>query len=214
MTHHKAEYINRKPEKNDFAKKNQPFKRRERRAPKKITASYLHNAGLYYLERFAASKKHFKTVMLRKVKRSCMHHTEQNYEDCVKMVDDLADKFEKCGLLNDQLYTDSLTSSLRRKGLSRSGIISKMIHKGISKEQTIQALEKLDCENHENTEEAEKAAALKLARKKKIGPFFIGDEQNIKKSLGVLARAGFSYNIAIEIVNMSLEDENCENLLI
>ena len=206
MTHHKAEYINSKPEKNNSDKKNKPFKQRQRRTPKKITPQYLHNSGLYYLERFAASKKHFKSVMIRKVKRSCMQHTEQNYQECVQMVNELADKFEKCGLLNDQLYTASLTSSLRRKGLSHSAIITRMLHKGISKEQTCQALEKLDCENHENQESAEKAAALKLARKKKIGPFFLGEEENVKKSLGIFARAGFSYQVAMDVINMSLED--------
>lgn len=206
MPQHKTEYVNRKPEKNDYSKKAPANARRERKPPKKITPTYLHNSGLFYLERFAASKKHFKTVMLRKSKRSCLYHTDQDYQDCITMVDELADKFEQCGLLNDALYTSSRVSSLRRKGLSQATIIMKMLHKGISKDETCLALEKLDDEQYESAAEAEKAAALRLARKKRIGPFFRGEEQDTKKSLGVFARAGFSYNIAIDIINMSADD--------
>lgn len=162
----------------------------KKRPPKKITPTYLHNAGLYYLERFSASKRHFKTVMMRKVKRSCMHHEEQSYEECRAMVDELADKFEKLELLNDEVYARGQVTSLRRRGKSRTAILNKMRMKGIANEDTLNVLEEID------DEDTEFQAALRLARKKKIGPFFIGEEENVQKSLGVLARAGFSYDIA------------------
>lgn len=206
MTHHKTEYKNNKPEKGHGDKKtyNQKF---QRKTPKRITPSYLHNSGLYYLERFAASKKHFITVMTRKAKRSSMHHKDQDMAECVKMINELADKFERCGLLNDDIYTDGLVSSLRRKGLSRNAILTKMLMKGIDKDKTLTVLNKLDLDHHEDHQTAEKAAALKIARKKKIGPYYIkDDEQDIRKSLSKLARAGFSYDIAQYIVKMTTDD--------
>lgn len=181
--------------------KSTPYQQKKRRKPKKITPTYLHNAGLYYLERFAASKNHFKTVMMRKVKRSCHVHEDQDYEACREMVEQLADKFVNLGLLNDTLYAEGQVNSMRRKGMSRRAIINKMRMKGIDFEQVEEALKQIDNEN------TEYESALKLARKKKIGPFFIGEEQNIKKSLGILARAGFSYEIASKIVKATLEDE-------
>ena len=196
MLHNKSDKVNIKPEK---------------KIPKKISETYLHNSGLYYLERFAASKKHFKVVMKRKVRRSCMHHTEQDYDKCADWVDALADKFEGVGLIDDHAYTNGLVASLRRKGLSRSAILNRMSIKGIAQEKTIIALEKLDSENGNNCDIAEKEAALKLARKKKLGAYFVprhdGHEQDIKKSLGVFARAGFSYQIAKEILDMDYIDE-------
>ena len=111
MPHHKSDKANIKPQK---------------KIPRKISETYLHNSGLYYLERFAASKKHFKFVMKNKVKRSCMHHTEQDFEQCAAWVDALADKFEKVGLIDDDAYTNGLVASLRRKGKSRSAIINKL----------------------------------------------------------------------------------------
>ncbi len=175
---------------------------RGKKTPKKINPRYLHNSGLYYLERFAASKAHFKEVMCRKAKRSCMHHKEQDYDACAKMVNELADKFEACGLLNDEVYANAIAASMRRKGLSRRAAQMKMRNKGIDFDQATQVLDKLDAQSYETQEDAELAAALKLARKKKIGPYSVVKEQDTQKALGVLARAGFSYDIARRIIDM------------
>lgn len=178
---------------------------RTRRKPKKITPTYLHNSGLYYLERFSASKKHFKSVMMRKVKRSCMEHEDQDYEECRLMVDQVADKFEKLEILNDDVYARAVVTSLRRRGVSRTMIINKMRVKGIESNKALAELNKVDAENYDGHEDPELLAGLKLARKKRIGPFFIGEEQNIKKSLGMLARAGFSYDIAKKVLEYEEE---------
>lgn len=178
------------------------FDKQKKRSPRKITATYLHNSGLYYLERFSASKNHFKFVMLRKVKRSCMHHLDQNYDECAILVEELADKFENVGLLNDDVYTTGMVTSMRRKGLSRNVIMNKMKIKGIASEHTKIALEKLDAEYYENERDAEMNAALTLARKKKLGPYMGERDIDIKKALGIFARAGFSYDIAKYILDM------------
>lgn len=195
------------------SKKKDWDKRPEKKPPKKITPTYLHNSGLYYLERFAASKNHFKTVMKRKVRRSCMHHLDQDYDECAKMVDELADKFEKVELLNDAQYTESHVNSMRRRGMSRSAIITKLMLKGIPREQTSTALDVLDEDLHEDKYIAEKHAAVKLVRKKKIGPFWRGiEEENHKNSLGKLARAGFSYEISSWA--LKLEEEELDEFTI
>ncbi len=197
------------------------YKKKEKRPPKKITPTYLHNSGIYYLERFVASKSHFISVMTRKVKRSCMHHKDQVFDDCVKMVHDTADKFEEMGLLNDALYTNGMVTSLRRRGMSRNAIIQKMRVKGIDRIRTIEALERLDEEQYDNDKDAEICAALRLARKKKMGPFKVSDERidvvseammkEQKKHLARFARAGFSYQIAKTILDMSPEDLDAYN---
>ncbi|PCJ99878.1 MAG: RecX family transcriptional regulator [Zetaproteobacteria bacterium] len=206
MVQHKSDQTKIKPQKRASKQNYTNAKQHEKRPPRKISETYLHNAGLYYLERFAASKKHFIFVLTRKVKRSCMHHTDQDYDTCCAMVNVIADKFERTGLLDDNLYTSGLVSSLRRKGKSRNAIISKMHMKGIAPEKTLEALETLDNEQHDNTQDAEIKAALRLAKKKKLGPYFIDKEANIKKALGVFARAGFSYQIAKSVLDMDDDD--------
>lgn len=190
-------------------------KRREKRPPKKITPTYLHNSGIYYLERFVASKAHFKTVMARKAKRSCHYHTDQPYDECLKMIDEVADKFEAMGLLNDALYTNGMVTSLRRRGMSRSAIIQKMRIKGIDRDNTIAALNALDDAHHDNEKQAEIAAALRLAKKKKMGPYAVTSSMNVsdedtykitQRNLGRFARAGFSYEISKKVLEMQ-DDE-------
>lgn len=195
MEHHKSKASRGKQKKNE-----------QKKIPRKITKTYLHNAGLYYLERFAASKEHFKTVMKRKAKRSCMYHKEQDYNTCVELVNQLADQFEQSGILNDTVYTASNVNALRRKGVSHAMIIRKMTLKGISEENTRHALESHNADLGYEARDIEIQSALILARKKKLGPFNRSEEQNNQKALGVFARAGFSYDIAKKILDMTEEE--------
>lgn len=172
--------------------------RAAKKIPKKITETYLHNSGLYYLQRFSASTAHFKSVMMRKVKKSCMAHPDQDFEACRAMVDALATRFEGSGLLNDAVYARGVADSLRRRGRSRKAITAKMTERGLRKDQIETALESLRDESGVSDSEAELAAALKFARRKRIGPFRAGEQDPalLRKDLAALARAGFSYDTA------------------
>jgi regulatory protein len=183
-----------------------PEKPRPQKAPKRITDTYLHNSGLYYLERYSASSSHFRTVMLRKVKRSCMHHTDQNYEDCSKLVDDLIVKFERSGLLNDDLYIASMVASFRRKGLSKRMIIQKLLMKGIAAETVNTYLSEYNEQKNKSTESTELKAAAIFCRKKKLGAYKGINTPEPDKQLARLARAGFGFGAAKKILEMSEDD--------
>ncbi len=207
MTKHSANQSNIKP---PHGKK----KRTERKAPKKITPSYLHNSGLYYLERFSASKNHFRRVMMRKIYKSCAHHEDQDPQECEEMLDKLIETFLKTELLNDEVYTKALINSLRRKGLSKRVIIMRAQTKGVAPEQATRILEDHDLSHHNTQQDADKKAALLLARKKRLGPFHrptkeLDTEALAKlrtKQLSAMARAGYSFEISKYILDMNLED--------
>jgi regulatory protein len=175
---------------------------KHRKKPKKITESYLHNAGLYYLERFSSSSGNFHAVMLRKVKRSCIVHTEQNYEQCAAMVDALVEKFINAGLLDDETYTRSKVSTLRRRGKSARFIDAYLKAKGLPAEQIGQALKHYDNENTATPAETEREAAITFARKKRLGPFRDKKEYDPQKELGRMARAGFSYDTSRSVLEL------------
>lgn len=185
--------------------------KRKKRPPKRITPDYLRNAGLYYLQRFAASSGHFRSVMMRKVKRSCHFHKDQDYEECAKMVDEVIRDFERSGLLNDDAYLGGVVNSFRRRGLSRRAILARLQAKGIDSDKTAKALAVLDQETFEDNEQAERAAALTYARKKRLGPFASRKAEDIEKSLAALARQGFSYDTARFV--MEIDKESAEELL-
>jgi len=175
--------------------------------PKKVSASWLHNAGLYYLQRFAASSGHFRTVMRRKINRSCAHHPEQDREECYSLLDELIAKFERAGLLDDKIYARGSVISLRRRGLSARAIGAKLQAKGLSSSQIEAAMAEHDSGEHDDSE---LLAALRAARRKRIGPFETAAKQEIEqqdqKALAALARAGFSYEICRRALDLPRDD--------
>ena len=197
------------PAANDKAKK----RTRQKKAPKKITETYLHNAGLYYLQRFSSSSGNFREVMLRKIKKSCMAHPDQNLEDCTALLDKLIDTFINAGLLDDLTYTRSMVNSLRRRGKSTHAIHSHLRSKKLGHDIIEKSLNERDNEQHENSAEAEYQAAVTFARKKRIGPFGAAqntDDETARKQLARLARAGFSYDTARRVLNINNDElEDC-----
>lgn len=176
------------------------------RPPKKITATYLHNSGLYYLQRFAASTGQFRRVMQRKIDKSCLFHKEQNREDCLRILDELIQTFQRSGLLNDEGYATGAIRSLRHRGLSTRAIIAKMDMRGISSEITQRTLREIDNDSVENPD---LIAALRVARRRRVGPFRKSDSVDDAakdKALAALARSGFSYDICNRALAMSREE--------
>lgn len=179
---------------------------RKPRNPRKITRDYLHNAGLYYLQRFAASRARFEQVMTRKIKKSCAFHAGQDFEACLALLKQVTDRFVEVGLLNDDLYTQGLVRSLRRSGKSRTFVIGKLREKGIDPDFALPYLEAEDDARDDKSEPAELQAARIYARKKKLGPYagpsrVNSDPQKIyQRHLGALARAGYSYDVAKKVL--------------
>lgn len=173
-----------------------------KKLPKKITETYLYNAGLYYLQRYAASSTRFRTVMSRKIDLSCRHYPEQNRDDSLRLLDQLITKFQDLGYLNDDNYTRMKVTSLCRRGISRRMMILKLQNAGIPEERITAALNEFAAENETTAQETEHAAALKLARKKRVGPYAEGKPYDRNKAMAAFARAGFSFDVVRNILDM------------
>ncbi len=187
--------------------------KREKKPPKKITPAYLHNSGLYYLQRFSASTGQFRDVMLRKAKNSCYHHKDQDFEACKTMIDELVKKVESAGLLNDTLYTQGVVASLRRQGKSRRAIMMKLAGRKLDKNLIAEKLGSFDDEEYNGPAESETAAAVIFMRRKRLGPYKGTKDIPRDKALSTLARAGFCYDIAQRVLDMNMEEaENFKNI--
>lgn len=177
-----------------------------KKIPKKITESYLHNSGLYYLERFASSKANFIDVMMRKVKKSCYVHVDQDFDVCAEMVLKTAEKFETLELLNDEVYARGKVRSLRLAGKSQRYIVGHLKQKGVSASLVQKHLTLYDEEHSAASEDSEWQALNVFARKKRIGPYRGTKETTAEKELGRLARAGFSYELSRRLLDETLEE--------
>ena len=180
-------------------------KRETPKPPKKITERYLYNAGLHYLKRYTSSVAHFRTIMMRKIHKSCKHHTDQDLETCKEQLNQTVEKMQELGFLNDEQYSYGMINSYRKRGVSQKAIFAKLGQKGLSKDLIAETLEKIDTQYAQEHGNPELAAALTHARKKRLGPFTRIEnptEKDTRRALGSFARAGFSYAIAKQILDM------------
>lgn len=190
----------------------QSFKAKKKRdqnkpkIPRKISERYLHNAGLAYLQRFATSSAHFKTIMMHKIDKSCRHHTDQNRELCEEMLDKLIEKFQDLELLNDEAFVRGAVTSSRRRGLSAMKIKQKLMMKGVRTDEIENAIKAHDELEYESDEEGDVLAAVTFIRKKKFGAFDVEQKKDFDKCLASMARSGFQYSTANKILKMSMDD--------
>ncbi len=173
----------------------------KKRSPRKATPKYLENAALYYLSRYATSAANLRRVMMRKVDRSARFHGT-DAEEGKALVEDMIGRFMASGLLDDAAYAKSRAESLHRRGNSARVIRGKLRQKGVGDDDIAAALEALG-NDLENGEDPELAAAITLAKRRRLGPYFNGkvSDDTREKHLAALARAGFSYDIARRVVD-------------
>jgi regulatory protein len=177
------------------------------KVPRKITPRYLENAALYYLQRYATSSGNLRTVLKRKIQRSCLHHkTDPSEFDA--FLETLIGRYISSGLLNDKVYAEGRVNSLRRQGLSAQAIRAKLKLKGLPAAEIDAALTVIDESNE--AEDSELAAALALTKRKKIGRYRkapLKDPKDGQKEMAALGRAGFSYDVARRALDWK-EDED------
>ena len=164
----------------------------KRRLQKKITPQRLKNIGLYYLKRFESSVENLREVLHRRIDAYARENPDWKKEDAYQWVEDVLSEFERLHYLDDTRYTEKparyITSKLRAKGISSSQIAE------ILQQQEYNPFE----------------MALKLAKRKKIGPY--RSEENRRefkqKDMATLIRAGFDYDVVCDVLNHEIDNED------
>jgi len=166
----------------------------------------LHDAALAYLARYAATEAGLTRTLGRAVDRWARRALADGAEaDAVAaqaaqargVVRAVVARLAALGAVSDRAFAESRTRSLVRGGRSRRAVAAHLAAKGVGAETARAALAA------EETDEL--AAALVLARRRRIGPFRVGDGDRLRE-LAVLARAGFSQAVASEALRMPREE--------
>ena len=179
------------------ARKRRADTRRKPKGPKQATPDYLEKAALHYLERYASSRANLRRVLMGKVERSARFHGTDR-EAGAKAVEQLLDRLARAGYLDDAAYARGRAISLHRAGHGAQAIRMKLRQKGVDEDTCWAALESLE----EEAEAPELAAALRYARKRRLGPYRAPDrrEANAERDMAALARKGFSLDLARQVV--------------
>lgn len=170
-----------------------------RRGPRKIpdtTLPALEKAALHYLERYASSAANLRRVLMRRVDQAARAGVTERLDGAAR-VDAVIDKLVARRLLDDKAYAEGRARSLSRQGRSTSVIVRKLQMKGVGAEAVEGAMEAVTEDGHSDL-----ASALKLARKRRLGPFRPKAERRElrPRDLAVLGRAGFSFEIARKVI--------------
>lgn len=173
--------------------------KRKPRPPKKVTPQVLRNKALKYLDRFASSKENLRRVLMRHVQKSAHYH-QTDPKEGAEWVDELIQKLDGTLFLNDTAYAEARALSLHRRGNSPKLIHLKLREKGVSEADIAFALERLKEELDQT--DLERSAAISLAKRRRLGPWRLPEKRELMKDkdLAALARAGFSYDLAREII--------------
>lgn len=163
--------------------------------PKKPTKARLRNIALYYLERFETSEDNLRAVLRRRIDKYVFFDKEYNPVEAYAWADEVVEECAKQNFVNDERFAGFKINSYLNAGKPKRYIEQKLKLKGID-EKTISDL-------FENVEYSELDTALNFAKKKRIGRFRTDDESrlaNRQKDLGTLVRAGFGFDVAIEVL--------------
>lgn len=178
-------------------------KGRDRRAPRKITPAYLANYATFYLERYASSAENLRRVLYRRVWKSCRYHGTDEAE-AQGWADELVARFAAAGLVDDRLYAEGRVRALFRRGVPPAMIRRRLAAKGVDAEEIDRALDALA----EDGPDPEFAAAVAYARRRRFGPWRVPEArpERRQKDLAAMARAGFSYDMALQVIDADSED--------
>jgi len=146
--------------------------------------------AIYYLSKYSSSKKNLEYILIKKIRR--LTDEKKIRFQLYKEIKIIIDKLEQLKLINDSIYAESKINALLNQVKSKNYIKQYLIRKGVSSELADKQISLF----YEKNQNLEKENALKFAKKRNL----LNDNTDYKKRLSKMARAGFSYEIAKEII--------------
>lgn len=181
-------------------------------------AASLREAALAHLARFATTEQGLRQVLDRRLRRWGVRASRaglpnEDIESAIAAlrpaIDGIVASMTDLGAVDDAGYARNRALSLTRTGRSRRAVEAHLANKGVDQDTTREALnDSLGERSDSSAQEAELAAALVLARKRRLGPFQRPDreEEDPIKALGVFARNGFSRDVAQSVLDMDSDE--------
>ncbi|QCE32448.1 hypothetical protein FAI41_02000 [Acetobacteraceae bacterium] len=186
---------------------------------------YLKEAVLHYLARFSTTKQKTAQMLSRKIMRWGFKAEKAGMpesaileiqESAKAHIPEIIEEMVSAGAIDDLEFGRSKVRYSAGKK-SRRLIAAQLAAKGLSSDLLEDAMiEELGEAGEEKSRILELQAAIRLAKKRKIGPFQMQKTeeadfddmilmQKFSKEMGVFARAGFSAEMAGKVLKMDLE---------
>ena len=162
----------------------------------------MRNFAFTYIEKYAPSKQQLKTYLLKKYLK--ISNEDVKKKDVNNLIDIVLSDLEKNRFINDKFYSDSKANSMIKRGKSINKIRNYLIGKGIDDKYIKETVNKIE----EKNEDQDFFSAIKLCKKKRIGPARVEDNRPLfyKKDISLLARNGFDYETSKKVMDIEKND--------
>ena len=162
----------------------------------------LKDLAYSYLEKYNPSKQQLKVYLLKKyllkIKGS------RSKKEVSAIIDEIILNLEKNKILNDEMYSDSKARMFLKRGYSLNKINQSLRNKGIEDKYVKQSIDKIK----ENEIEPDFVSALKLCKRRRIGPLRPESNRELfyKKDMGILAIGGFSFDLSKRVLDLDTHE--------
>ena len=164
----------------------------------------LKDLAYSYLEKYSPSKQQLKVYLLKKYLTKIKG--TKSKKEVTSIIDEIISNLEKNKFLNDEMYADSKARMFLRRGYSLNKINQSLRNKGIQDEYIKKSIDKIK----ENEIEPDFVSALKLCKRRRIGPLRPESNRELfyKKDMGILARGGFSFDLSKRVLDLDVVEFN------
>ena len=166
------------------------------------TIDDIRNLAYSYLEKYNPSKQQLRTYLFKKLinKRQKINSKKEIFHLIDSVISSLVDQ----KLVSDEYYSDSKSKAFLRKGYSLNKIRYSLIKKGIDEKYIKASISKIK----ENESDPDFFSAIKICKKKRIGPSRTEDNRALfyKKDISLLARNGFNFETSKRVMDLKKDD--------
>ncbi len=164
-----------------------PLPRRRSLPP--LDEAALNELALRYVGRFATTRSRLRSYLARKIRERGWDGARE--PDLAR----IADRFSEQGYVDDKAYALTKAQSLTGRGYGKRRVAEALRAAGIEEEDGAAA--------HDYAEEEALSAAMRFAKRRRIGPFAASpthDPKEREKALAAMIRAGHAFDLARRIL--------------
>ena len=175
---------------------------RNKRKTLQATVDEIRNFALAYVDKYATSKQQLRTYLLKKYLKLSVPNIKK--QDVTNLIDVVLSDLEKSKFINDKFYSESKAKSMIRRGSSINKIRNYLIGKGVKDQFIKDTVNKIN----ENNSDQDFFSAIKICKKKRIGPARTEDNRPLfyKKDISLLARNGFDFETSKKVMDLEKDD--------
>jgi regulatory protein len=167
----------------------------------RLTRARLANIVAFYLQRFSASESHLRAVLGRRIRRDLARRDELSptrLAEAGAWVDEVIAELKRQGLVDDVAYALGRAARDRRLAKPPMRTRAALRARGVASDVAAEA-------TRDNSGDAEWAAALALARRRRLGPYRATGRSpdSDRRDLAALARGGIGFTTAKRVMALT-----------